>query len=170
LALKPATFISGFDLHQDITPQKRYSFNIMGGDAMHRRLAISTATALLLHALTTSATAAQLDRRLMGAWAQSEADCKQVFETRNGRATFRRPVNGFITAFIIRPKEIVATTGQCRVGGVTTKGDHLVASLSCKNSIGFAPVSARFKVVSENEIMYGSTDDPLLDSAYVRCQ
>lgn len=138
---------------------------------MSKHFVVLIAATFLLHSLTIAeiAKAAQLDHRLVGAWAQSASDCKEVFETRNGRTTFRQPVNSLITAFVIGAREIVATTGQCRIGSVVAKNGHLVASLSCKNSIGFAPLSARFKVMNENEIMYGSTDDPLLDSAYVRC-
>jgi hypothetical protein len=136
---------------------------------MLRQLAHSVAAMLLFHSLVTPAAAAQLDRRLIGAWAQSASDCKEVFETRNGRTTFRQPVNNFINAFIIGAHQISATNGLCRVGGVVAKDGHFIASLSCNNSIGFGPVRARFKVINEDEIMYGSTDDPLLDSAYVRC-
>ena len=139
---------------------------------MPRPFAASIATMLLFYPLVAPefAIADRLDRRIIGAWAQSTSDCKQVFEMRNGKMTFRRPVNEFIPAFIIGEHEIVATNGQCRVGTVVAKEGHIIASLSCNNSIGFGPVSARFKVISESEIMYGSTDNPMLDSAYERCR
>ena len=142
------------------------------GDKMRKPISEATAALLIFSALLSShdAYAGQLDRRLIGAWAQSASDCKRVFEVRNGRVAFRQPVNEFIPAFIIDPQHIVAANGECRVGKVAVKGDEITASLDCNNKIGFAPVSARFKVLDENEILYGSTDNPLLDSNYERCR
>jgi hypothetical protein len=132
----------------------------------------ATATLLLLASSTTSnlAQAGQLDHRLMGAWAPSASDCKEVFQSRNGKLVFRQPVNSLYTAFIISPRQISATTGQCRVDNVVVKDGHQIASLNCRNGIGYSPISARFKIVNENEITYGSSDSTILDSNYERCR
>jgi hypothetical protein len=111
-----------------------------------------------------------LDRRLFGAWVESAADCQKVFETRNGRMSFRKPINEFIPAFIIGPREIVASGGRCQVGKVSLKGEEILASLHCNNTVGFAPLSARFKIISQTEIIYGATDNPILDSGYEKCR
>jgi hypothetical protein len=111
-----------------------------------------------------------LDRRLFGAWAQSADDCQKVFETKGGRMSFRKPINEFIPAFIIGQREIVASGGRCEVSKVSLKGEEIQASLNCNNTVGFAPLSARFKIVSQTEIIYGATDNPVLDSAYERCR
>ena len=116
------------------------------------------------------AAAGQLDGRLMGAWAQSEADCKEAFVSRNGRWSLKQPVNGLYVAFIVEPGRIRATTGECRIGNVTVKAGRYVASLSCNNSIGFVPVSARFQILDADRITYGSSDDPTMDSKYLRCR
>jgi hypothetical protein len=133
------------------------------------RLSKSIATLLVLTSLTQVAKADGLDQRLIGAWAQSKADC-EMFETKNGKIAFRQPINEFVPGFIISQGGIVATGGQCAIGKVSSSGDQVVMSLSCNNSVGFAPVTGRFKIVGENEIVYGSTDNPILDTPYERCR
>ena len=94
----------------------------------------------------------------------------EAFVIEGGRASLRQPVNALIVAFVVEPSRIVATTGECRVGNVSRKGDYYIAALSCNNSIGYMPISARFKTLGADEISYGSGDDQLMDSTYQRCR
>jgi hypothetical protein len=128
----------------------------------------SLTTFLVLASLSQFAKADAVDQRLLGAWAQSKSDCA-MFETKNGKIAFRQPINEFVPGFIISQGGIVATGGQCAIGKVSSSGDQITMSLSCNNSVGFAPVTGRFKIVSENEIVYGATDNPILDTNYERC-
>jgi hypothetical protein len=130
-------------------------------------LALALLSALALPGL---AHAGQFDGRMLGAWAQSEADCKETFVNRGGRWALKQPVNGLYVAFILQPHRVVATTGTCSVGAISQKGGYYMAPLTCNNNIGFLPVTARFKVLDGGMISYGSTDDPLMDNKYVRCR
>jgi hypothetical protein len=112
----------------------------------------------------------ELDSRLLGAWVQSSSDCKQIFETRDGRLVYRQPIDAFSTAFIIGPNEIHATTGSCRVGRVSNAKDYISIALECDNSVGFLPLKARVTIRSSTEITYGdAANDPVLDATYEKC-
>ena len=111
-----------------------------------------------------------MDSRLLGAWVQSVSDCKQIFESREGRLTFRQPIDAFSIAFIISPGEIRASTGSCRVGRISSGSGYISMALECNNSVGFLPINARVKIVSSTEITYGdAANDPILDTTYEKC-
>lgn len=125
---------------------------------------------LLLTIIVDEARAATLDQRLLGAWAPAGSDCKQIFEDQGGKVEFRRSVNAFTTAFIIGPTEILGSTGSCRIGEASSEKGYLTISLSCDNSVGYLPLTARIKIINAEQITYGDAGvDPLLDSAYQKC-
>jgi hypothetical protein len=111
-----------------------------------------------------------IDSRLLGAWAQSASDCKQIFELRGGILTYRQPIDTFAVAFIIGPGEIRASTGSCRVGRVSSAKGYISMALECNNSVGFLPMKARIKMLSKTEMTYGDdANDPVLDTTYEKC-
>jgi hypothetical protein len=117
-----------------------------------------------------SAIAEQLDQRLIGAWATSASDCKDVFETQNGRLDFRRPVNTFISAFIVGEREVRGVSQSCRIEGTSSMKGYLRVKLECHDAIGFLPTDARVKIISDTQISYGdAASDPTVDAKYVRC-
>jgi hypothetical protein len=121
-------------------------------------------------ALTYAGAAQALDARLNGAWATSDAQCKAIFETRGGVAAFKRGINVFDTAFIIRGGSVQGVNGSCRIGQSTPISGAFRIKLSCQDRIGFLPIDARVKVVSPTQITYGDfANDPLIDAPYVRC-
>ena len=117
-----------------------------------------------------SAIAEQLDQRLIGAWATSASDCKDVFESKNGKVDFRQPVNTFISAFIVGEREVRGVSQSCRIEGASPMKGYLRIKLECRNSIGFLPTDARVKIMSDAQISYGDVaSDPTVDATYVRC-
>jgi hypothetical protein len=112
----------------------------------------------------------EIDSRLLGAWAQSASDCKQTFENRGGKVSYRQPIDTFSVAFIIGPSEIRGSTGSCRVGRVSSAKGYISIALECNNSVGFLPMNARVKILSSTQITYGdAADDPILDATYEKC-
>jgi len=110
------------------------------------------------------------DPRLIGAWAPSASDCKEIFETQGENLTFRQPVNTFTSAFIVRERDIRGVNGSCRIGQSSSADGYLRMKLDCTAGIGFLPVDARIKVISDNEISYGdASNDPSIDATYERC-
>jgi hypothetical protein len=125
---------------------------------------------LIASSLAQSAIAEQLDQRLIGAWATSVSDCKDVFEAKNGRLDFRRPVNSFISAFIVGEREVRGVSQSCNIEGVSPMKAYLRIKLDCQNAIGFLPTDARVKIISDTQISYGDVaSDPTVDAQYVRC-
>jgi hypothetical protein len=82
--------------------------------------------------------AESLDHRLIGAWLTSASDCAKVFEKRGGRINFRQPIDQFATAFIIGPKEVIASGGHCRIDKVSHATNVTTLSLDCNNTVGYA--------------------------------
>ena len=125
---------------------------------------------LILIAHVQSGMADEIDNRLLGAWAHSTSDCKQTFENRDGKVTYREPIDTFSVAFIIGRSEIRASTGSCQVGRVSSAKGYISIALQCNNTVGYLPLTARIKILSSTEITYGdAADDPLLDATFEKC-
>lgn len=112
-----------------------------------------------------------LDQGVAGAWAQSASDCKEVFETRDGGVRFRRPTNTFISAFIIRGRNVEAVNGSCHINDTSpAENGYLRMKLECQDAISFLPLDARIKILSATQMSYGDfSSDPTIDSTYQRC-
>jgi hypothetical protein len=134
---------------------------------------INTAITALLSILLTATLpdlAAALDQRLIGAWATSASDCKEIFEASAGKLTFRRPINKFTSAFIVDPRNVSGVNQTCSIGQVSSKGGYLNIRLECRDAISFIPMDARVKILSDTEISWGdAASDPTIDAKYERC-
>jgi hypothetical protein len=138
--------------------------------AMVLKRSLGVATLLLALSPLQSGIAGQLDQRLIGAWATSASDCKDVFESKNGKVDFRQPVNSFTSAFIVGEREVRGVSQSCRIEGASPMKGYLRIKLECHNSIGFLPTDARVKIMSDSQISYGDVaSDPTVDATYVRC-
>jgi hypothetical protein len=112
----------------------------------------------------------EIDNRLLGAWAHSTSDCEQTFENRDGKVTYREPIDAFSTAFIFGPSEIRGSTGSCQVGRVSSANGYISISLQCNNTVSYLPLTARIKILSSTQMTYGdAADDPLLDATFEKC-
>lgn len=111
------------------------------------------------------------DERLEGAWAQSASDCKEVFETRAGSVIFRRPINTFISAFIVKGQDVEGVNGSCRMNDISSAANgYLRLKLECRTAISFLPLNARVKILSPTQMSYGDfSSDPTIDATYQRC-
>src|SRR5208283_2930400 len=64
-----------------------------------------------------AAGAVQLDGRLTGAWATSQADCQKLFVRGGKGLAYRQPVDEFAQAAIITPGQVVLPNQTCQVTG-----------------------------------------------------
>jgi hypothetical protein len=125
---------------------------------------------LALLVTASAAKAEEFDARLLGAWAPSSSECSNIFQSRRGDQVFRQPVDTFTTAFIIGRRNVRGSTGSCRIGKVSSAKGYTNISLSCDNSVGYLPLTARVKVIGAAQMTYGdASDDPLLDATYKKC-
>jgi hypothetical protein len=110
-----------------------------------------------------------LDPRLIGAWLTSSADCKKVFESKGGNISFRPPVDEFSQAFIIRPRQVIAPGGQCRITSIARDGDTTSVGMDCNNTVGFGQVAAKFIVTGATTMQQQPGGNPLLTQSYEKC-
>jgi hypothetical protein len=84
----------------------------------------------------TGAVADDVERQLTGAWAESDANCKNTFVSTAGKWKFREPRDMFGSGFIVSGRQYEGPFGQCNLTSITPKDDKLLLALSCHNSIG----------------------------------
>jgi HlyD family secretion protein len=107
--------------------------------------------------------------QLAGAWTQSAADCKRLFQRRGSAVAFRQPVDQFAQAAIIESQRIRLPTGVCRLERASRKGGALEVSGECQDSISYTSRTAYIKLRSKNEIVFNPNGDPTLDTSMTRC-
>ena len=107
--------------------------------------------------------------QLAGAWTQSAADCKKLFQRRGSAVTYRQPVDQFAQAAIIESQRIRLPTGVCRLERASRKGGALEVSGECQDSISYTSRTAYIKLRSNNEIVFNPNGDSALDTSMTRC-
>jgi hypothetical protein len=116
-----------------------------------------------------SNSALAFDQRIVGAWSQSQTDCKATF-VRSGKGFgFRQPVDRFRSAFIITPQNLDATSGLCKILKTVDKPGALHITLGCTSAVSYVVRDVSIKVVGESEIKYGFPDNKDLDVSFYRC-
>ena len=116
------------------------------------------------------ASAAEVDSRLSGAWATSQADCQKLFVRQGGGLTFRQPVDQFAQAAIITPGTIIQPNQTCQVMSVTHDGGLTKLDFTCRDTISYTSQSVEIEVKSPTEMIYRPNGDKTLDTALVKCR
>jgi hypothetical protein len=107
--------------------------------------------------------------QLAGAWTQSAADCKKLFQRRGSAVAYRQPVDRFARAAIIESQRIRLPTGVCRLERASHERGALKVSGECQDSISYSSQTAYVKLRSKNEIVFNPNGDPALDTSMTRC-
>ncbi len=107
--------------------------------------------------------------QLAGAWTQSAADCRKLFQRRGSAVTFRQPVDQFAQAAIIESQRIRLPTGVCQLERASKQGGALKVSGECQDSISYMSRTAYIKFRSKNEIVFNPSGDSALDTSMTRC-
>jgi hypothetical protein len=132
---------------------------------MNRGLAFGALLVLVCGA----AGAAEIDSRIVGAWATSAADCQKLFVRTGGGFAYRQPVDQFAQAAIITrgsvalPNQTCSVTTEKRQNGLTT------LDFNCRDSISYTSQSVEIEVKSPSEMVYRPNGDKTLDTALVKC-
>jgi hypothetical protein len=92
------------------------------------------------------------ETQLTGAWAESDANCKDTFVSVGARWKFREPRDMFGSGFIVEGRQYVGPFGECRLSSVTPKGDRLLLALSCHNTVGYSDQVTPVRLKSSNEL------------------
>ena len=115
------------------------------------------------------ARAVEMDGRLTGAWATSEADCKKLFVRDGGGFVFRQPVDQFAQAAIITPGSVVLPSRTCQVVGASQSNGLTKLDFQCRDSISYTSESVEIEVKSSTSMIYRPNGDKTLDSAWIKC-
>ncbi|RBP15598.1 hypothetical protein DFR50_108155 [Roseiarcus fermentans] len=113
--------------------------------------------------------ATEMDGRLSGAWATSQADCQKLFVRGGGGYTFRQPVDQFAQAAIITPGTVVLPNQTCQVTGATQDNGLTKLEFQCKDSISYTTQSVEIEVKSSSSMIYRPNGDKTLDTALIKC-
>jgi len=131
----------------------------------HAAMFAVAAVALLAATQTSQA----VDKRLLGAWVQSPADCAKTFQLQGGRLVYREPRDQFSISFLIEPGAVSAPGGDCRIDGAVTRGNLTRISMTCNNGVGYARQTVQVKTLSPTTLLYSPTGDPDLATTYQKC-
>ena len=118
---------------------------------------------------STSVSAEDMERALLGAWATSASDCAKLFERRGDNWVFRKPVDEFSQAAIIEPGRILGPAETCEVKHITRANDVLSVTGVCTDSVTYMDQTAQITVKGKDEIVYSPTGDPALNTDLRRC-
>ncbi len=117
----------------------------------------------------TSAAADDIDRQIVGAWAEAGADCKDVFVAEAGELKFREPRDMYGSSFVVSGRRIVGPFGVCQLLTISRKEDKAVLNLSCHNSVGYADQSMPVRLNTNDELELFFPSLPDLSQKYQRC-
>jgi hypothetical protein len=130
------------------------------------RLAFSA----LLFLCCAPAGAAQLDGRLSGAWATSQADCQKLFVRQGNGLTYRQPVDQFAQAAIITPGTVILPNQTCEVATVSRDQGLTKLDFTCRDTISYTSQSVEIEIKSATEMVYRPNGDKTLDTTLVKCK
>ncbi len=116
-----------------------------------------------------AASAAELDSRLSGAWATSQADCQKLFVRQGGGLTFRQPVDQFAQAAIIEQGTVIQPNQTCQVTSVAHDKGLTKLDFICRDTISYTSQSVEIEVKSGTEMVYRPNGDKTLDTTLVKC-
>jgi hypothetical protein len=111
--------------------------------------------------------AESLGPRLDGAWAESDESCKNAFTVTGGTWRFREPRDMFGSSYIITGRRYEGPFGVCDLTAIKPKGDKLLLSLSCHNTVGYSDQVTPIQLKSGNEMIIFSMDDMKIN--YKKC-
>lgn len=132
---------------------------------VNRRLAFG---ALLL--CCSPAGAVELDSRLSGAWATSQADCQKLFTRQGGGLAYRQPIDQFAQAAIITPGTVILPNQTCQVTRAAHDNGLTKLDFTCRDTISYTSQSVEIEVRSATEMVYRPNGDKTLDTTLVKCK
>jgi HlyD family secretion protein len=176
-ALSPAPLAAASERASGVSPAAREANLAAPSPALPAPLASAPVRAPATHALASARLgpepraefAPESLAQLAGAWTQSAADCRKLFQRRGSALTFRQPVDQFAQAAIIESQRIRLPSGVCRIERASFRGGALEVSGECQDSISYTPRSAYVKLKSKNELVFNPSGDSTLDVLMTRC-
>jgi hypothetical protein len=107
--------------------------------------------------------------QLIGAWAHSAAECKDLFQRRGRAIAYRQPVDQFAQAAIVESQRIRLPSATCRLERASHEEGALKLSADCQDTISFTPRTVWIKLKSSSELVYTSSGDTALNTTLTKC-
>jgi hypothetical protein len=104
-----------------------------------------------------------------GAWLEQSQSCDMMFATGGKGASFRKPLNIFVPAFIISGNRLRTPQATCRILSIQPNGDRDVFRLSCANAISNTEVTALLARNPDGSLRRFFNELDKTGSRYERC-
>lgn len=104
-----------------------------------------------------------------GAWVEQSLSCDKMFVVSQKGASFRKPVNIFVSAFIVSGNRIRTAQASCRITSVQPVGDRDKLTLSCSNAISTDAVSVLFARSPDGSLKRYFNEEDTIGNRYEHC-
>ncbi|PZU94807.1 MAG: hypothetical protein DI527_02365 [Chelatococcus sp.] len=104
-----------------------------------------------------------------GAWVEQSLSCDKMFVMGQKGASFRKPVNIFVSAFIVSGNSIRTAQANCRVSTVKPVGDRDLLKLTCSNSISTDATSVLLARSPDGSLKRYFNEEDTIGTRYERC-
>lgn len=105
-----------------------------------------------------------------GAWLESGgAACEDVFSQSGKTVSFKKPVNLFVPAFIIRGNRLQTPQASCRIRGTSAVGERRRLALECATPVAVNKATALLSVEADGSTRRYMDEADTTGSAYKRC-
>jgi hypothetical protein len=111
-----------------------------------------------------------LEAAFDGAWLESgSTTCEEVFTRKGKSVSFKRPINIFLAAFIIRGDRLQTAQTTCRIRGIRPIENRRRFSLQCTTPIAVENVTALLSITPDGSLRRYFNEEDHAGSAYTRC-
>jgi hypothetical protein len=107
--------------------------------------------------------------QLAGAWAQSAAECDNLFQRKGRAIAYRQPVDQFAQAAIVESQRIRLPSATCKLERASHEEGALKLSADCQDTISFTQRTVWVKLRSKSELVYSPNGDPALNTILTKC-
>lgn len=104
-----------------------------------------------------------------GAWVEQSLSCDKMFVVSQKGASFRKPVNIFVSAFIVSGNRIRTAQATCRINGVQQVGERDILKLSCSNAISTDALTVMFARSPDGSLKRYFNEEDQIGNRYERC-
>jgi hypothetical protein len=113
--------------------------------------------------------AADIPSGYLGGWVTGSDDCSDIFTSRAGRLSYRKPINAFAPAILVTPRQIATPTTRCTVLGVAQVDDRTQVRLSCATPVAVDTTQALFRLEPDGTLKRFLNATDTRGSTYRRC-
>lgn len=135
----------------------------------HRRVRLAGLSVAFATLATIAMAAEEGSNSLQGAWLAKGADCLAVYAISAQKASFRKPVDLFASAFIISGNRLTTPGASCRIKSLRATGGRQELTLDCVNAVAGHDVRALLARSPDGSLNRYLNAQDTSGSPYVNC-